>query len=429
MNLFLEDGSVFKGETLGAEIETVGEVVFNTSMTGYQEMLTDPSYRGQILILTYPLAGNYGMSNANNESSRIQVRALVVREDYRCAEVNDGFESLHNFLVRAGVPGVKGIDTRALTRRIRNRGVMMGIVTPREDVQAAMNILKATPPYNTTHFVSQTGTTSPYTYEPLEEEKKPFMHTRLHDLRLRSASIGDKRRIKAEQTSKPKPFRASSIDKQENEELRADLPSRSSSVGKRNERYPLRIVIIDYGVKLNILRSFKARGCRVIIVPPDTGYDEIMSNDPDGVVLSPGPGDPSLPELIEENGRTVRRIAENGMPIMAICLGHQVMAHAFGGSTYKLHFGHRGGNQPVKDLRTGRVYITSHNHGYAVDLRTIPKEMEVTHINLNDNTVEGMRHKKLPVITIQYHPESSPGPYDSEYMFDRFIALIMEQSH
>jgi len=386
MYLVLEDGSVYPGQRLGAEGETTGEVVFNTSMTGYQEMLTDPSYGGQILVPTYPMIGNYGTSEADVESTRIQVNGFVVRED--CEEPSHPLSegTIHDYLLENGIPGISGVDTRAITRKLRSAGVMMGIITPNEDVESALGALAKAPQYGEFDVVSAVSTDENYAWEgDAGERSRAYFDLRG---RARQGGMG----INVEW----------GVGKQERDD---DL---------------MKVVVNDYGVKLNILRSLRARGCEVIVVPDDATADDILGHNPDGVMLSPGPGDP---ELLDRSVATAKVLAGK-VPIMGICLGHQVIARAFGASTFKLHFGHRGGNQPVKDLESGRVYVTAQNHGYAVDPAGLTDEMVVSHINLNDQTVEGLRHRELPIMTIQYHSEASPGPHDSEYLFDLFVEMI-----
>ena len=386
MYLVLEDGSVYPGQRLGAEGETTGEVVFNTSMTGYQEMLTDPSYGGQILVPTYPMIGNYGTSEADVESTRIQVNGFVVRED--CEEPSHPLSegTIHDYLLENGIPGISGVDTRAITRKLRSAGVMMGIITPNEDVESALGALAKAPQYGEFDVVSAVSTDENYAWEGDAGERSRAYF----DLRGRARQGGMGINVEG------------GVGKQERDD---DL---------------MKVLVNDYGVKLNILRSLRARGCEVIVVPDDATADDILGHNPDGVMLSPGPGDP---ELLDRSVATAKVLAGK-VPIMGICLGHQVIARAFGASTFKLHFGHRGGNQPVKDLESGRVYVTAQNHGYAVDPAGLTDEMVVSHINLNDQTVEGLRHRELPIMTIQYHSEASPGPHDSEYLFDLFVEMI-----
>jgi carbamoyl-phosphate synthase small subunit len=352
--LVLEDGTVYHGYAFGAMDDAVGEVVFCTSMVGYQEMLTDPSYAGQILVPTYPLIGNYGTNEQDFESNRIQVRGFAVRE--QCLEPSHYLnqETIHEYLKRSKTPGIYGVDTRALTRRLRSHGVMMGIITSGKTPQQALEELRRTPDYGTIDFVKQVSTEKTYKWQ------------------------------------------------------------------NGNQKTKHHIVVIDYGLKFNILRILNRLGCSVTVVPCTTSAKEVLSLKPDGILLSPGPGDP---ELLDYIVATVKELVDK-KPIMGICLGNQLIARAFGGRNYKLKFGHRGGNHPVRELATGRVYITAQNHGYAADADSIKGGLEITHINLNDGTVEGLRHKELPIFAIQYHSEASPGPWDSTYLFDRFLKMI-----
>ena len=384
--LILEDGSVFQGQRLGAQKEVIGEVVFNTSMTGYQEMLTDPSYGGQILVPTYPMIGNYGTSEADVESTRVQVTGFVVREDCDAPSHPLSEGTVDDYLSQNGIPGVSGIDTRAVTRKLRSSGVMMGMITSNGSVSHAMQVLEDDPRYGQFDVVRDVSTDEIYTWEGDAGERSRAYR----DLRARALQGGMGRGVKATVSEG---------------DIREDL---------------IKIVVNDYGVKLNILRSLRARGCDVVVVPDDASAAEILRQKPDGVMLSPGPGDP---ELLDRSVDTAKGLIGK-VPIMGICLGHQVIARSFGADTFKLHFGHRGGNQPVKDLESGRVYVTAQNHGYAVDSEGLPAELEISHLNLNDDTVEGLRHRDLPIMTIQYHSEASPGPHDSEYLFDRFLKMI-----
>ncbi len=354
--LVLADGSVFEGYSFGADTDVCGEVVFNTSMTGYQEMLTDPSYAGQIVVPTYPLIGNYGTNHEDDESRRIQVRGFVVREE--CLEPshyrND--RTVADYLAESGIPGIHGVDTRAITRRLRSSGVMMGIITSRRSPAEALEELARQPDYGEIDFAREV--TTPEAYE---------------------------------------------------------WPSDGEDVAIKHH-----VVVLDCGLKYNILRLLRRRGCRVTAVPCTTSAEDILAMQPDGIMLSPGPGDPVMLDYVVD---TVRQLVGR-KPIMGICMGNQLIGRAFGAKTFKLKFGHRGANHPVKDLADGRVYITAQNHGFSVDADTLPPELEVSHINLNDGTVEGLRHRELPIFTIQYHSEASPGPRDSTYIFDRFIDLI-----
>jgi carbamoyl-phosphate synthase small subunit len=367
--LVLEDGSVYEGHAFGAKATTYGEVVFNTSMTGYQEMLTDPSYAGQILVPTYPLIGNYGINESDFESRQIQVRGFVVRE--YCSQPShwQSTRTLHEFLLAYGIPGISDIDTRALTRHLRLQGAMMGMVTSEMTVEEASEELKTLPGYDVTDFVHQVSTEKSYEW----------------------------------QSSAP---------------VTATLPSlslRGASATKQSH-----ILVIDYGLKYSILRILSQLGCQATAIPCTTSAKDVLALNPDGILLSPGPGDPALLDDIAE---TVRNLIGK-KPIMGICLGHQLIGRALGAKTFKLKFGHRGGNHPVRDLATNRVYITAQNHGYAIDADTLKGGLEVSHINLNDGTVEGLRHRDLPILSIQYHSEASPGPLDNMYLFERFLEMV-----
>jgi len=351
--LVLADGSVYEGYTFGAEVDTIGEAVFNTSMAGYQEMLTDPSYAGQILIPTYPLIGNYGTNDEDDESRRIQVKGFIVREECDLPSHYLNNKTIHEYLAEGGIPGIWGVDTRAITRRLRSAGVMMGMITSSKTPAEALEAIKNAPDYGEIDLVSEVTTDKPYEWEN-----------------------GDKARY--------------------------------------------HVVALDCGLKYNILRLLAKHGCRATVVPCTTSAEDILLLKPDGILLSPGPGDPALLDYIVGN---VKKLVGNN-PIMGICLGNQLIARAYGGKCFKLKFGHRGGNHPVRELATGRIHITAQNHGYAVDPDTIGKELEVTHINLNDGTVEGLRHKELPVFSIQYHSEASPGPLDNVYLFEKFVGMM-----
>jgi carbamoyl-phosphate synthase small subunit len=356
--LVLEDGRAFRGRSWGAEGEACGEMVFNTSMSGYQEVLTDPSYAGQIVCMTYPLIGNYGVNEADAESSRPWVEGFVVREASRTASNWRSEETLDAYLKRKGVVAIDRVDTRALVRHIRERGAMRACLST-VDLDERSVLEKA----------------------------------------LNSASMEN--RELASMVTTPRPY---------------EVPP----VGE--ERF--HVVCYDFGVKRNSLGELSRLGCRVTVVPSSTPASEVLALRPDGVYLSNGPGDPaSMAEAVEE----IRRLTESGVPTFGICFGHQLLGRAFGGTTYKLRFGHRGGNQPVKDISTGKVEITAHNHGFAVRAESLPPEVEVTHFNLNDDCVEGLRHKRLPVISVQYHPEAAPGPHDAAHHFRRFIELMEGQ--
>lgn len=354
--LILGDGSVFTGKALGASGHTVGEVVFNTGMTGYQEILTDPSYAGQIVLLTYPLIGNYGINDDDFESDRIQPTGLIVKEACETPSNWRSTKSLDQLLKERGTVAIQGLDTRAITKQIRSGGVTMGCIC--DDLDIGKTQISAAKNYDDTDFVMGVTTSKPYFWG--REGKQ---------------SIGD-----------------------------APDPAR------------LRLAALDCGLKYNILRRFWSAGCQPIVLPANTGADEILSWKPDGILLSPGPGDP---RLLQPVIATVRQLIGR-RPIFGICLGNQLLCHAVGGETYKLKFGHRGSNHPVKDLLTGKVTITSQNHGYAIDPSSLNGTCaEITQINLNDGTVEGMRIKGEDAVSIQYHPEAAPGPWDSRpYFFD-----------
>lgn len=356
--LVLEDGAVYEGEHLGAETTAYGEVVFDTSMTGYQEMLTDPSFAGQLLMLTYPLVGNYGMNTLDDESPHAQARGLIVREHCEVPSHYQSVETLDEYLKRHGIPGIAGIDTRALTRKLRSSGVMMGLLTSLMEPDKALAELRSLPAYAELALAQEVST-------------------------------------EVECAATPGAADAS-----------------------------LHVVLVDCGVKRSIIRHLSTVGCRVTVVPVSTSAARILELAPDGVLLSPGPGDPTHLADLED---VVRELLGK-TPIMAICLGHQVVARALGATTFKLKFGHHGGNHPVKDLATGRVYITTQNHGYAVDADSLPTGLEVSHVNLNDGTVEGLRHRSYPLISIQYHAEGTPGPRDSGYHFQEFVKLMTEHS-
>jgi carbamoyl-phosphate synthase small subunit len=377
--LALEDGNYFEGESFGAEKEGVGEVCFNTSMTGYQEILTDPSYAGQIVTLTYPEIGNYGINPEDVESKQIQVSGLVVKN---CCEYPSNWRadeakgkklpwSLSEYLKKNGIPGIMGIDTRRLTRILRETGAKNGIIVVGDvDVQTALAKAKAVKPFGEFDFVRKVTI----------QGKEPW-NEREHAISFRP-------------------------------------------IPQREKKFT--IAAIDYGAKYNILRKLQTQGAEVVRFPADAKPEDILACNPDGIFLSNGPGDPAVLDYAVD---TIKALLPTGKPLFGICLGHQLLARAVGGKTFKLKFGHRGANHPVKDLRTGKVEITSQNHGYAVDPASLnASEVEVTHINLNDKTVAGLRLKKLPAYSVQYHPEASPGPQDSHYLFEEFISEIKKHA-
>jgi carbamoyl-phosphate synthase small subunit len=380
--LALEDGRYFEGIAFGATATRTGEICFNTSMTGYQEVLTDPSYRGQIVAMTYPLIGNYGINPLDLESNAPHVRGFVVEELCEVPSNWRSTQSLDGWLKEWDIPGIQGIDTRALTKHLRTRGAMRSVITSQaSSVEEAVELARASAPMTGSDFVKEVTTVDPYLWD--DESSRRW------DI--------------------PNPSQGTSGS---SEGVFHDLP---------DARH--RIVAYDFGIKRNILRRLRQEGFAVEVVPSTTSAEEVLKRKPDGVFLSNGPGDPAALGYIHEQ---VRKLTPH-QPIFAICLGHQLLGHAFGGKTFKLKFGHRGGNQPVKDLRSGKVSITSQNHGFAVDADTLPSNVEVTHINLNDNTVEGLRHKEYPVFSVQYHPEAAPGPNDASYFFREFAQLIDEQ--
>ncbi|MFM7099920.1 MAG: glutamine-hydrolyzing carbamoyl-phosphate synthase small subunit [Verrucomicrobiota bacterium] len=380
--LALADGTVFHGRAFGAAATTVGEVCFNTSMTGYQEILTDPSYKGQIVTMTYPLIGNYGVNRVDVESWRPHAAGLVIRELSPVVSNWRADGSLGDYLAENGLPGIEGIDTRALVKKLRVEGAMPGTLTTAGLSEAeAVAQARAWGGMEGRDYVTEVTHREPFVWDPEDTDSPAF------DLTRGAGAGGDPRRVR-----RPLPP--------------ADLP----------------IVAYDFGMKYNILRRLRQHGFRVQVVPAHTPAAEALAHRPAGVFLSNGPGDPAaLGGIVRE----VKALVESGLPIFGICLGHQILGQAFGGRTFKLKFGHRGGNQPVKDLESGRVEITSQNHGFAVDPDSLPSDVAVNRINLNDRTVEGLRHKSRPVFCVQYHPEASPGPHDSNPLFEEFRTLIL----
>ena len=359
--LALEDGALFRGRSFGKQGECDGEVVFNTSMMGYPEILTDPSYRGQMVSMTYPLVGNYGITDEDFESRKIFLSGFIVKENSRIASNWRSQRTLADFLVEQGILGVEGIDTRRLVKHIRQSGAMKGVLSTVDlDPKSLVEKAKASPGLIGRDLVREVSGDEPYEWsEPLPDVEP-----------------------KAPQ---------------------------------------FKVAALDYGIKYNILRGLVSHGCKVTVLPATTKAQQVLAYEPDGIVLSNGPGDPAaLPHIVDEVKKMLGK-----RPIFGICLGHQILGQALGGSTFKLKFGHHGGNQPVMRLDTRQVEITAQNHGFAVELDSIKDHpVELTHVNLNDNTLEGMAHKELPIFSVQYHPEAAPGPHDSRYLFERFTEMM-----
>ena len=373
--LILEDGTVFEGTSIGSARETVSEIVFNTSMTGYLEVLTDPSYAGQAVVMTYPLIGNYGVCREDMESLTPWPDGYIVRELSRIPSNFRSEDTLSHFLEIHDIPGISGIDTRALTKILREKGTMNGMITTTvyEDLSEPLQRMRA---YRVTGVVKKTSCKTPYVLEPADPEAE-------------TCSVRT-----------------------------AEKPESLKHQAGRGRH----VALLDLGAKRNIARSLTERGCRVTVYPCDTPAEEILAAKPDGIMLSNGPGDPKENvEIIRE----IRKLYESDVPIFAICLGHQLMALATGADTYMLKYGHRGGNHPVKDLATGRVYISSQNHGYAVDTDSLDPNIAVpAFVNVNDGTNEGLAYTGKNIFTVQYHPEACPGPQDSSYLFDRFLKMM-----
>ncbi|NCO51924.1 MAG: carbamoyl phosphate synthase small subunit [Deltaproteobacteria bacterium CG23_combo_of_CG06-09_8_20_14_all_51_20] len=368
--LVLEDGAVFEGRSFTGDCETTGEVVFNTSMAGYQEILTDPSYCGQMVTMTYPLIGNYGINFMDVESERIQVRALLVREYHESPSNWRSEGSLASYLRTSGIPGVEGLDTRALTRHIRLRGAMKAALSTRDlDRDSLIEKARFAPDMNGLDLVKEVTC------------KKPMLW---RDGQMVALESGLER-----------------------------------FVWPKTGRF--KVAALDYGIKYNILRSLEKRGCDVIVLPAHLAWQDVERLEPDGIFLSNGPGDPAAVGYAIENIKAL--IGKK--PMFGICLGHQLVGIALGAKTFKLKFGHRGANQPVKNLKNGKIEITSQNHGFCVELESLNNpSVELSHINLNDGTVEGLIHKDIPLFSVQYHPEASPGPHDAAYLFERFTEMM-----
>jgi len=372
--LALEDGRIFPCESFTGKGETSGEVVFNTSMSGYQEVLTDPSYRGQMVTMTYPLIGNYGVNPEDVESDRIQVAAFLVKEYQEFPSNFRSTQSLAAYLIKQGVLGIEGFDTRALTRHIRKAGAMRATISTQDlDPDSLVKKARTIPGMEGQDLVKEVSTTVPYLWE----------------------------------NGKPAPIEKNKIE------------SGSGIWKSRGKKHA--VVAFDFGIKYNILRCLENIGCEILVVPATFSPEQVRSCKPDGIFLSNGPGDPEpLIYAID----TIKELI--GLcPIFGICLGNQILGLALGGKTFKLKFGHRGSNQPVKNLLTGKVEITSQNHGFAVDTSSMEgKNIEVTHVNLNDNTLEGFQHREYPLFAVQYHPEASPGPHDARYLFNTFKEMM-----
>ena len=366
--LALADGKVYEGEHFGAKNEVEAEIVFNTSMSGYQEIITDPSYCGQMVVMTYPLIGNYGINPEDFESDRPYLSGFVIKELSRVQSNWRSRGNLEDFLKKNNVFGIQGIDTRALTRRIRDKGAQQAVLS--------------------------TNTSD--------------LHKLIEKARKSPGLIG--RDLVKDVTCKK------AYDWNESEWVIQNGQTRLEKAKNR----PFNVVVYDFGVKRNILRKLTRAGCNVKVFPAATSADEAVATNPDGVFLSNGPGDPAaVPYAIENVKDLLGRV-----PIFGICLGHQILSLALNCSTYKLRFGHHGGNQPVLDANSGKVEITAQNHGFAVKENSLLKDVDITHVNLNDNTVEGIQHKTLPIFSVQYHPEASPGPHDSDYLFNKFVSLM-----
>ena len=380
--LALEDGRIFRGEAFGATATTTGEVCFNTSMTGYQEILTDPSYRGQIVAMTYPEIGNYGINGLDVESDLPQVRGFVIEELSPIVSNWRSETTLDSYLKKHGVPGIQGIDTRALTRHLRTRGAMRACLSTEgiDEAKAIETARSAT--YEGIDFVREVTSKDRHSWDPTHRLSREWV--------VRLGAVESRETDDQGNVFEPLP------------------PAKHT------------LAALDFGMKKNILRSLRRNGFEVTVLPANATAEEVLALNTDAVFLSNGPGDP---EALDYACHTTRQLVGK-KPLFGICLGHQILARALGGKTFKLKFGHRGANQPVKDLRTGKIAITSQNHGYAVDPDSLPAEVEVTHINLNDGTVAGLRHRDHSAFSVQYHPEASPGPHDADYFFAEFAKEV-----
>jgi carbamoyl-phosphate synthase small subunit len=367
--LALEDGRIFRGKGFGAKGECYGEVVFNTSITGYQEIFTDPSYAGQIVVLTNPQIGNYGTNPEDSESTRPFIEGLVVREFSPISSNWRSQELAEEYLERFRIPVLADIDTRALVRHLRNQGAMRGVISSIEtDPEKLIAKARSIPSMVGADLAKQVTTTQRYVWETGERSHEP-----------------------------------------------------TEVVGVKDQPARFNVVAYDFGIKHNILRKLASEGCRVTVVPAETQAEDVLALKPDGVFLSNGPGDPEPVTYAHKNIRNLM----GRVPVFGICLGHQLIGVALGGKTYKLKFGHHGGNHPVKQLHTGKIEITAHNHNFAVDPDSLSRsDVELTHIDLNDNTLEGLRHRNMPLFSVQYHPEAAPGPHDSHYLFKDFVKLM-----